>query len=124
MNGNNQVKDKDYTVRRDGNKFYIDFTNNLPTSGTVKATLNIKSIITTGSYWVQDKGGQQLISIDKSVYSKAIPATVIGSSKYYIDVVKRDSATGKMVSGAKFSIKSDDEKLHIKKVFREKIGEI
>ena len=56
MNGNNQVKDKDYTVRRDGNKFYIDFTNNLPTSGTVKATLNIKSIITTGSYWVQDKG--------------------------------------------------------------------
>ena len=110
LNGNNQVKDKDYTVRRDGNKFYIDFTNNLPTSGTVKATLNIKSIITTGSYWVQDKGGQQLISIDKSVYSKAIPATVIGSSKYYIDVVKRDSATGKMVSGAKFSIKSDDEK--------------
>ena len=110
LNGNAQVKDKDYKIRRVNNNFYIDFTNDLPASSTVNVTLNMKSIITTGSYWVQDKGGQQLISINKKVYSRPIPATVVKSSKYYIDVVKRDSETSKIVPGAKFSIKSDDEK--------------
>lgn len=57
---------------------------------------------------MQDAGGQDLISIDKSVASKNIPANLIKSAEYYLDVVKKDYETQKIVPGAKFSIKSED----------------
>ena len=46
---------------------------------------------------MQDAGGQDLISIDKSVASKNIPANLIKSAEYYLDVVKKDYETQKIV---------------------------
>ena len=108
VNGETKKNKSDYNIRRENDKFYVDFNADLPDACTININLNIKSIVTTGTYWVQDAGGQDLISIDKSVASKNIPANLIKSAEYYLDVVKKDYETQKIVPGAKFSIKSED----------------
>ena len=108
VNGEKKKNKSDYNIRRENDKFYVDFNADLPDACTININLNIKSIVTTGTYWVQDAGGQDLISIDKSVASKNIPANLIKSAEYYLDVVKKDYETQKIVPGAKFSIKSED----------------
>ena len=108
VNGEKKKNKSDYNIRRENDKFYVDFNADLPDACTININLNIKSIVTTGTYWVQDAGGQDLISVDKSVASKNIPANLIKSAEYYLDVVKKDYETQKIVPGAKFSIKSED----------------
>ena len=108
VNGETKKNKSDYNIRRENDKFYVVFNADLPDACTININLNIKSIVTTGTYWVQDAGGQDLISIDKSVASKNIPANLIKSAEYYLDVVKKDYETQKIVPGAKFSIKSED----------------
>ena len=100
---------KDYSVRREGNKFYIEFNSNLPSTCNVNVDLVMQYIITTGKFWFQDDEGQELITVNKERVINDISANVAQSSKYFLDAVKLEYGSSNRVPGATISIKSENE---------------
>ena len=110
IDGTEQKQNDDYTINRDGNKFYVNFTKNLASECNISVDLTQTAIQTSGKYWVQVNAGQQLISISKRVHTKTISASVSRATKteYYLSVVKQDFKDGDELT-AKVTVKSGDE---------------
>ena len=114
VNGTQKTYNTDYSVRRDGNKFYIDFKSDLPGTCTIQITLNQRTVLTRGNYWKNsyNSAGQPLISIRKEMVSKDISTTVSQSASFYVDVTKLKYPIDtdlEFVSGAQMTLKYDDQ---------------
>ena len=101
-----------YGIDRDKeneNVFYLKVnSSDLPSTCDIEIEYVPSIIITTGKYWIQSKGGQQLVSANKKLVKKSIATSVSQSSKYYLSVLKMKYGTSNIVEGADVSIFEND----------------